>query len=155
LSEAANLNGLPLNLAHYHLRQLVDAGLVDIARERKRAGRPVKFYRARYSTYFVPAWLLRSRPPDQLARDLADALESSRARSGAGVLLDIDDSGRPRMRETAGSEPIPLEIWRRLKLSRKDAEALFGELTAAVHRYELASRGRTTWIVHLALGERP
>jgi DNA-binding transcriptional ArsR family regulator len=155
LKEAAELNRLPLNLAHYHLRQLIAADLVEITREQKRAGRPVKFYRARYGAYFVPAWLLRSRPTDQLARTLADALESSRALSGAGVLFDVDDCGRPRMRETAGSAPLPLEIWRRLKLSQKDAEALFSELTATFHRYELASKGQTNWIVHLAMAETP
>ncbi|HEX5257367.1 MAG TPA: helix-turn-helix domain-containing protein [Sphingomicrobium sp.] len=154
LKEAAEINGLPLNLAHYHLRQLIDADLVEVTREQKRAGRPIKFYRARYSAYLIPAALLRSRPAEQLARSLATALENSRNRAGAGILLDIDDSGRARMREAAGAGPMPLEIWRRLNLSRREAERLFEELTATIHRYEQpTSRNPSQWIVHLAMGQ--
>jgi predicted ArsR family transcriptional regulator len=156
LKEAAELNGLPLNLAHYHVSKLVAADLVEITRERKRAGRPVRYYRARYSAYFIPAALLRSRPTDQLARSLAKGLESARDRSGAGLLLDVDDAGRARMREAAGSAPAPLEVWRRLNVSRKEAEALFLELTATIHRYEKSRpRSRSSWTMHLALAETP
>jgi hypothetical protein len=154
LKEAAEINGLPLNLAHYHLRQLIDAELIEVTREQKRAGRPVKFYRASYSAYFIPAPLLRLRPTEQLARGLATALENSRNRSGAGILLHIDDTGRARMREAAGTGPKPLEIWCRLNLSRKEAEGLFDELTATIHRYEQwASRSSSQWIVHVAMGQ--
>lgn len=155
LKGVADLNKLPLNLAHYHLNKLLSAELVEITRQQKRAGRPVRFYRARYSAYFIPAALLRSPPMEKLARGLATALENARHRSGAGVLLDVDDSGRARMREVAGSGPLPLEVWRRLTLSRKEAEALFDELTASIHRYEHLGRGRSTWTIHLALAETP
>lgn len=39
-------------------------------------------------------------------------------------------------REIAGNESPPMEIWRRIHFSRKDAQALFAEPTSAVHRYE-------------------
>ena len=153
LKEAADLNGLPLNLAHYHLKKLLAADLIGITREQKRAGRPVRFYRARYSAFFIPASLLRLRPAEQLARSLAEALERSRDRSGAGVLLDVDDCGRARMREVQTNGPMPLEIWRRVSLSRKQAEALFDEMAALIHRYEnLGSRG-SGWTIHFALGQ--
>lgn len=153
LKQVADLNRLPLNLAHYHIKKLVEAGLVEVTRQQKRAGRPVRFYRARYSAYFIPAALLHSRPAQQLARELAAALQASRDRSGAGVLLDVDETGRARMREAPGNSPVPLETWRRLKLSRKDAEALFEDLRNAVHRYERLGRGRSTWTIHFALAE--
>jgi hypothetical protein len=143
-----------LNLAHYHLHQLVSAELVEVTREQKRAGRPIRFYRSRYNEYFIPFPLLHSRPAEKLARSLATSLENSRDRSGAGVLFDVDDSGRSRMREIAGAGAPPLEIWRRLLLSRKEAQALFAELVSAVHRYEDSqSSKRPGWIIHLALGE--
>lgn len=155
LKEAADSNKLPLNLAHYHLNKLLSAELVEITRQQKRAGRPVRFYRARYSAYFIPAALLRTPPMEKLGRGLAAALESARHRSGVGVLLDVDDSGRARIREAAGSGRLPLEVWRRLNLSRRDAEALFEELTKSIHRYEHLGRGRSTWTIHLALAETP
>jgi hypothetical protein len=153
LKEAAEINGMPLNLAHYHLRKLLTAELVEVTREQMRAGRPVRFYRARYAAYFVPAELLRTRPTEQLARRLTDALERSRDRSGAGVLFEVDECGRARMREVAADGPLPLERWRRLKLSRRDAEALFSEVTTLIHRYERSTRGRGQWTLHFALDE--
>ena len=154
LKDAAVMNGLPLNLAHYHLRRLIGSGLVETTREQKRAGRPIRFYRSRHDGYFVPDALLRSRPAVGLARDLYTALENARVQTGAGVHFDVDESGRPRMREVVGEGPLPLEIWRRLKLSRNHAEALFTELTSLIHRYDnLGSPKQSSWAIHLAVAQ--
>ena len=145
---------MPLNLAHYHVGRLLAGGLVEIAREQGRAGRAVRYYRSPYSAFAIPASLLGRRPSDQLARTLSAALDHARDLAGAGVVFDLDDSGRPRMRELAGDGPPPLEIWRRLRLGRKQARSLFEELASVVRRFE-AEQGEagSGWTLHLAMGE--
>ncbi|PTA67851.1 ArsR/SmtB family transcription factor [Deinococcus arcticus] len=53
-SEVARRCGRPLNTTHHHLTRLLGAGLVAIAGERPRGGRPIKLYRAVARTFRVP-----------------------------------------------------------------------------------------------------
>ena len=154
LKDLSELIGIPLNLAHYHVRQLMHYGLVEVAREQRRAGRPMRFYRSRFSRFEIPMSLLGKPPTDAVARKLANAIEHARDLAGGSVLLDVDDDGRPRMRELPGEGVPPLEIWRRLTLRREEAEALFEELTRVIHRHSAAARaGGQQWTLHLALAE--
>jgi DNA-binding transcriptional ArsR family regulator len=156
LSALAQETGARLNLLHYHLKRLVEAGLVVCTREQARAGRPVRHYRALHSAFFVPDALLAERPGRAVARALDSALENARARGGGGTLFDIDERGRPRMRrldETEGAAAF--EIVRLLQLDPGDAAALAGELSALVRRYEgRAGSRRSEWIVRAALARR-
>ena len=148
------MNSMPLNLAHYHAGRLLDGGLLEIAREQERAGRPVRFYRSPYSAFLIPASLLGRRPSEGLSRGLSAALDHARDLAGAGIVFELDESGRPRMRELAGEGPPPLEIWRRLRLGRKQAGQLFEELGSVIRRHESENGGAgSAWTLHLALGE--
>lgn len=51
---AARATGLDLRAVHRDVRALCAAGLLEVVREQKRAGRPVKVYRAVAPTFFVP-----------------------------------------------------------------------------------------------------
>lgn len=154
LKEVAADTGMPLNLAHYHVRQLTAHGLVDVTREQKRAGRPIRFYRSRYSSFLVPASLFPGRPAEGLQRKLQAAVDHARDLSGGGVLFDIDENGRPRMREVQGDRPGPLEILRQLRLPAPQAKALFDEIAQVIRRYDGATgRSGAGWLIHVALGQ--
>jgi hypothetical protein len=133
---------------------LIANGLVEETRQQRRAGRPIRFYRSRFSQFVIPAALLDMRPSSSLARNLAKALEHARDLAGRSVVFDVDEAGRPRMRELPGEGPPPLEIWRRLKLRRDQAERLFDELAGVIHRYEGEARQTgAEWILHMALAD--
>ncbi len=51
---AARTTGLDLRTVHRDVRALCAAGLLEVVREVKRAGRPVKVYRAVAPAFFVP-----------------------------------------------------------------------------------------------------
>jgi DNA-binding transcriptional ArsR family regulator len=154
LTDAALANGMTLNLAHYHVTQLLGHGLVRVVREQKRNGRPIRYYTSEHWSFFVPGSLLRSRPAEKLSRELAAALQHQRDLAGGGVLFDVDPAGRPRMREITGGADAPLEIWRRLNLPRQEAAALFDELSSVINKYHRdAARGTRAWTLHLALGQ--
>ncbi|WP_221088095.1 ArsR/SmtB family transcription factor [Deinococcus aquaedulcis] len=53
-SEVARRCGRPLKTTHHHLTRLLGAGLVTVAGERPRDGRPIKLYRAVARTFRVP-----------------------------------------------------------------------------------------------------
>ena len=53
-SQAASELARDLNTVLYRIKVLLEAGLIEIAREEKRKGRPIKFYRSVYDAYLVP-----------------------------------------------------------------------------------------------------
>lgn len=148
-STLSERTGLSLSLLHHHLGKLLGLGLISVAGETKRAGRPVRCYRAVAHEFFVPGHLRGDGPGRALARELAIALEASRAREGgAGVAYYIDE-GRPRMRivRDAGGEQY-FEAWLRLSLTRRQASELAGDLDELFHRY--AAGGKQNEKTHLA-----
>lgn len=154
LTEAARVNGLTLNLAHYHVMQLLEHGLIRVVREQKRNGRPIRYFTSEHSSFFVPNALVRSTPGAKLSRELAAALQHQRDLAGGGIVFDLDAMGRPRMREVTGESDPPLEIWRRLKLPRQEVTALFRELTAVINKYRKdPAPGTREWTLHLGLGQ--
>jgi hypothetical protein len=153
LSELATATGAPLNLLHHHLQKLLRLGLVKIARTEKRAGAPIKHYRAVARSFFVPAELMGAEPGVELTSVLRERLEQSLAGSIRGAMYSQDESG-PRMRlvREAGRRPVASELWLRLRLSDKDAAALAEEIRQLLHRFH-ARRGssRRSYLVHAAL----
>lgn len=65
VAEAAELLHVALAKVHYWVRTLYDAGVLDIAHEVPRKGRPIKRYRAIATEFTVPAEAL---PEDHFAR---------------------------------------------------------------------------------------
>lgn len=56
---AARTLGCKVNAMHYRVRTLLDVGLLEIVRETKRAGLPVKVYRSVADAFFIPFELSR------------------------------------------------------------------------------------------------
>lgn len=97
LSELSRLTDTPLNLLHHHLRKLLRLGLVRMTHQKRRAGAPIKFYRAVARRFFVPAELMGALPDTELTARLRARLSESLAGALDGVLF-FSDAGRPRMR---------------------------------------------------------
>ncbi len=157
LGELAALTGERLSLLHHHVRALLAAGLVTVAREQARAGRPVRFYRAVADAFFVPAEFAAMFPVQGLAEELRQALERSRMKTLKGVLYS-SDQGRPNIRliaenaEKSGS----WERWLDLRLGEADTAAMIGELGAVLQKYAARSKpGQGRYIVHAAIASAP
>lgn len=100
VSQAAAEIGCKLNAMHYRVRTFVEAGLLRVVREEKRAGRPVKVYRAVADAFFVPfrltshatqqeGWLAHIEP---VARRIAQSMvEQDLAREVAGQCIFRDE----------------------------------------------------------------
>ncbi len=54
VGEAAAEAGLTLDAMLYRVRVLLKAGLLEVARVKPRAGRPIKLYRSVHDAYFIP-----------------------------------------------------------------------------------------------------
>lgn len=55
VSQAAAELGRSVSATHYRVKTFLRAGLLYVAREEKRSGRPVKHYRSAHDAYFVPS----------------------------------------------------------------------------------------------------
>ncbi len=153
LSQLASLTETPLNLLHHHLRKFLRLGLVRIERQEKRAGAPIKYYRATARAFFVPAELMGAELGAGLNSRLRELLARSLSRTLRGAIYSHDGKG-PRMRlvREAGSRASTAELWMELRLSRADAAALVDELRALLHRFEARSRKtHRRYLVHAAL----
>ena len=54
VTQAATEVGCKLNAMHYRVKTFLEAGLLGVVREEKRAGRPIKVYRSVADAFFVP-----------------------------------------------------------------------------------------------------
>jgi DNA-binding transcriptional ArsR family regulator len=157
LSEAAGALAMPLNRLAYHVGALVRLGLVRVEREQKRAGRPIRFYRAVADHFLVPAAALPRRPGAGLAAELRAALDGADQLAGGNdMVLTIDGGGRPIMtRHGAETAADACEYWRVLTLSLSEAQALAAELGALLRRYgSKPGKGKRTYLAHAALAPR-
>lgn len=156
VAELAASEGIELKRLHYHVGALVRIGLLTVTGERRRAGRPIKSYRAVAEAFFVPQGLAEAAPGDALAVELRQSLRMERERTHAGTLFYSED-GRPRMRPVAGrtnaSTAFAAEHWQLLRLSKDQAARLLDELArcvAACADQPPPSRGATC-LVHIAI----
>lgn len=155
LTEVSAALSMPLNLLHYHVKKLVTLGIVEVVREQPRAGRAVRYYQASSEAFFIPTYLMANSVGAVLSRELRLGLDAA-ASEAAGMLLDLDDSGRPRLR-FIGDElaTMPWEVWRLIRLSRKAAAEFAIEFKALVGRYEEQSSDRgPTYLLHAAFMRR-
>ena len=149
LAEVSTSLAIPLSLLHYHAKRLLALGAVEIVREQARAGRAVRYYRATSDAFFIPTDLMANSVGAVLSRELRAGLDAAAGRS-TGMILDLDEAGRPRLR-FVGDElaKIPWEVWRLLRLSTRAAEEFATELRALVHRYEERSlESGPTYLFH-------
>jgi DNA-binding transcriptional ArsR family regulator len=154
LSDVASTSGLGLSLLHHHVMRLLAFGLVEVVREEPRAGRPVRYYRATHDAFFVPSDLASGSFSEPLQKEMRRALENVTDQS-SGILIDLDDEGRPRVRPVGEDGPShPWEMWRILKLDRKAAADFGLELKALVRRFSMESKEKETFLLHVAFAKR-
>ncbi|MDF1523896.1 MAG: hypothetical protein P1P87_13900 [Trueperaceae bacterium] len=180
IGEVARATGDKPNTVLRRVQRLQALGLVEVAEERPRAGRPIRRYRATADVFFVPFEATG-------AADLEGALAERdgywerllrrhvvRARREAmgtwGTRIYRDARGRVQVQTAVSPEanatmlddamPAALSAWRdQVWLDHADAKALQRDLFALLQRYQ-AKRGAQRYVVHVGLAallepERP
>jgi hypothetical protein len=158
VSQAAAEVGCKLNAMHYRVKTFLEAGLLRVVREQKRAGRPVKVYRSVADAFFVPfqltshvtrqeGWLAHIEP---VARSIAQSMaERYLTRERAGQCVFRDDSGHlislggrelPESAEIvfhpdADQRPLGTDRYGNIFLTEDEARALEHDLVELFGRY--------------------
>jgi hypothetical protein len=160
LQQISDVLGWPINTSKYQLERLCQAELVNCTREEARAGRPIRFYRAIASQFFVPYAFTPAMNPATLleqeyaakakrfAHNLTTVALQAREAQGEfdwGVRFSLEDGKirqRAAMEEAAhwnflsDNDPALIDVWDEgLMLSREDAKALQLELCHLIGRY--------------------
>lgn len=172
--------GMPLTSLLYQVRRLLDAKLLVVEREERRAGRAVKYYRAAAERFIVPYALTPAETPDvlllaqhagpdaRLRRNLVHAgleLLEQQGTEGVGVQVVLDGP-RLVLRNMVGPDagwnfldpaaPAMVDYWLEdVHLDFEEAKALQAELCELVERYR-TKRGGQAYVLRLALApQRP
>lgn len=157
VSEAAIASGIGLKQLHHHVRKLVGLGLLEVVAERRRAGRPLKLYRSRGTSFFIPEEIAPKPFHEELAVELRHCLAAANRRASRGMLLSLSEGGQPlaSMLTEEHSAPDGVEMWRILRLTSDEVRALRGEMRAVLDRFERATSGRgNVYLVHGAIARR-
>lgn len=158
VSQAAAEVGCKLNAMHYRVGTFLGAGLLKIVREERRAGRPIKSYRAVADAFFVPfqftahatqqeSWLAHTAPvARRIARSMAEQ-HLTRERAGQCVFRDdrnnlVSIGGRELAEDTeivfhpdASYRPLGTDRFGNIFLAEDEARALERELIDLFSRY--------------------
>ena len=157
LSEAAQLARIDLKRLHHHVQKLVKLGLLEVCGERRRAGRPIKLYRAASDTFFIPEELFPKPFGEELSAELRACLNTEASKSSRGLLLFIGPSGEP-MGKVVNLDARPseaFELWRVLRLSPADVAQLKTELETVLAKFQASRQvGSHVYLVHAAAARR-
>lgn len=178
LGEAARELGASVALLHYHARRLAALGLLEVARETPRRGRPLKHYRAVSSRFYVPFAATRLDSLETLmalaeegeqrrfVRDFVRAgLRAAPHAERGGTLVHVMPGGMVSVDFTPDPPPdarTPPEFgaglwssWTTLHLTPAEAADLERELAALwrakVERHGVAAPGRRPFTLRLGL----
>jgi hypothetical protein len=157
VSEVAAAEGMTIGSAHHLILSFVRRGLLRVEREAERAGRPIKFYRAVASSYFLPLEFVSGSPGGGLARELRRRLDDELARSDEdGIVFDTDEEGQPRVSWFGDRRRTRAvgEFWQMPRLSEADAIALVRDMGALLDRYRARSIDGREYLVHAAVVPR-
>ena len=157
VGEAAAALGMDLKRAHYFIRRLESLGLLVVAGERHRAGRPVRLYRAVADSFFIPHVAAPRGFGDDLAGELRESLARELMHGEGGMLFTANRDGAVRARLVgAGGPHGGTEMWRVLRLRRDDVAALRRDLAALLNRYQRrpGATGGDIYLVHAAVARR-
>ncbi|HEY0748129.1 MAG TPA: helix-turn-helix domain-containing protein [Steroidobacteraceae bacterium] len=162
VAEMAALMRLDLKYLHYHIGVLQRLGLLMVAHERARPGRPIKVYRAVSKSFFVPGRVTSAGPSAAMHAELRDSLAKVREPSLGGTLYYVDENDAPRMQFIGKPASKPLsatetatEIWQVLTLSRAEALRLTTDIAACLKSCAHRDRGTTQdYLVHFAVAPR-
>ena len=156
LSEAAAVLDMPLNRLAHHVSSFLRLGLLTLVREQKRAGRPIRYYRAIAELVLIPAEVAHAATGTALAAELRVALaKSDRLAGHEDMILSVDADGRAKITRTGGIEAEACEYWRMLNLSKSEARQLAGEIEALLRSYQAPpGKGRMAYLAHAAVAPR-
>lgn len=157
VSQAASAAAEPLPRVHFHVTDLHKRGFLFVEREEKRAGKPVRYYRASAKQFVLPSRLLSGSPGAGLAAELRACLDGALlASEDHHLILYTDPQGDPRV--SWFSDPIPTlraaEYWQILRLSDEKALDLSRELQALLLKYQQFDGGSTEYLIHAAVAPR-
>jgi hypothetical protein len=157
VGEVAAADGLSIGSAHYLVADFVRQGLLRVEREEKRAGRPIKHYRAVASSFFLPLEFVSGSPGGGLGAEMRGRLDEELALSeDEGLLFYVDDDGRARVSwfgDRKRRRPVA-EFWQILKLKDADALSLIADLQSLLERYQQRSGEGRTFLIHAAVAPR-
>ncbi|HEY3887910.1 MAG TPA: winged helix-turn-helix domain-containing protein, partial [Caulobacteraceae bacterium] len=154
-SELSALTGSRLNLLHHHLGKLVALGLIHVAREQRRGGRAVKYYRATAKAFSIPAELMTAPIDGDLAGQLRERLEFSRMRTVQGVVYSWENGGPSiRLIHDPASRLSGSELWLELRLTAAEAATLTEQMSALLRPfYGRSVEAGERYIVHTAIAK--
>lgn len=157
LADLTKKTGQDLKFLHYHITELRKLGLLVVARTQRRAGRPIKYYRARASAFFVPSAVMPSPHAKALMVELSNSLAKQRQKSDEGVLYFVAEDGTPQMRPIQHLlvEKFPgTDQWRVLRLSRAEALQLAKDISNCLKPYSVRQSDGEPYLLHFALVPR-
>lgn len=166
-SALAQTYGLTLNAAYRKVRRFGAVGLLEVAREERRAGRAVKVYRCPHTSFFIPrdlipleeqvgelfepyARLLRERVVEAASHPVNPVGGLTYAVRPDGLWLLPATPGGERWRPDVPETPAHVHTSGPLYLDYPDARELERELYALFDRYR-GRRGATPYLMHMAL----
>jgi DNA-binding transcriptional ArsR family regulator len=154
LAELARTMQIDIRRLHYHVLALTQLGLLTVSRQCRRAGRPIKMYRATSDTFFVPDSIADTTPTDSLLAQLRNELARQRLQSRSGVIYHLGENGEPCMRRihsADGAAAQAREVCRVLRLSRADARQLGDDVAKIVAGYAGRYETSGTHVMYFAL----
>jgi hypothetical protein len=157
VAEVAAELAIELKKLHHAVTRLHRLGLLEVAEERPRAGRPIKLYRCAAESYFIPGDVAPAPFSDGLAKELQDAIAREVAATAQGMEFWLDAQGRVagRLVPRRGSAAPPLDSWRILRLSAPQAGRLKQALTEVLDRFQNeAAAGGQVYLVHAGMARR-
>ena len=157
LAELAKKTSQDLKILHYHITQLRKLGLLVVARTQRRAGRPIKYYRAKARAFFVPSAVMPSPHAKALMVELTDSLAKQRQKSDEGVLYCVAEDGTPQMRpiqHLPAEKSLSADQWRVLRLSRGEAVQLTKTVSDCLEPYSMRQSDGELYLLHFALVPR-
>jgi len=157
VGQMAETTGVDIRRLHYHVTALRKLGLIKVARVQRRAGRPIKLYRAVADAFFVSDDIAPSSPSAALNDELRRSLAKLRDPARHGVLYRLGDDGEPRMQPVrgSGSGGAPsAEQWRVLRLTRADALRLAEKIERCLGEFAGRDGAAKAYLVHFAMAPR-
>ncbi|QIL03198.1 winged helix-turn-helix transcriptional regulator [Sphingomonas sinipercae] len=148
----------PVGYVFYHVQRLLERGLLYVAREDRRQGKPVKYYRTTAASFFLPSGAMEQLFTSDLASELRSLLEHNFYKSDlAGVRVSATADGAPEIQlvpRKANQPPSAGELWAVLRLDTATVRALGQELGELFARYEALEGDGPEYLVHAAFAKR-
>ncbi len=126
-TEAAEELSVNLDTMLYRIKAFLNAGLLHVSRLKKRAGRPIKYYRSVHDAYFVPFDVTPFADTEERLKNYFDKQTALIVPKMAQVLRQVGREGRRIYRNAQNGE-----VW---------SESA-GEATAAFNLYDAESYRR-------------